>query len=74
MEFVDQAEILLTEPAKILVFDVQGRMVAQEAFNTAADLNWRGYRSDGQKAAPGIYFVRVVQHSKQWTGKLVVAK
>ncbi|MGH7726906.1 MAG: PQQ-dependent sugar dehydrogenase [Candidatus Eiseniibacteriota bacterium] len=61
--------------AEVVVFDVQGRRVAELARGVyppgATELRWDGRRTDGMKAAPGLYFALLRAEGREWSQRLV---
>ena len=50
-----------TENLPVAIYDVRGRIVKRWIANPGSDgsVTWDGRRTDGQRAAAGVYFVRV---------------
>jgi hypothetical protein len=60
------------EPLTLIVYDVQGRLVARK--ETTLDYRWDGRRDDGTPATSGLYFMRATQGPSTWTGKLLLRR
>jgi len=56
------------------VYDVRGRLVAEQLQADSATLRWEGNDRFGSQAPAGIYFVQVRRQEQTWVGKVMVSR
>jgi hypothetical protein len=65
-------------PVEVLIYSVNGRLVGRiESERLASgdhEITWDGRRSDGSRAASGVYFARVRAYDQIGSAKLVLVR
>jgi len=61
-------------PFDVRIYDVQGRLVADQHVPSREPLTWEGRLADGSNAPPGLYYVHVSGDAETWVGKVLIAR
>jgi flagellar hook assembly protein FlgD len=53
------------------IFDINGRLVFMDRQGSLSNYTWKGYNSNGQYIAEGLYFYSIESGEKNFRGKIL---